>query len=251
MKDTTKRRFLTLLAMKISPFFYRREGPCVPISPWAIVKMGRSIDLTEAATIAFIGCQTNIPVPKVYCSFIHKGTTYIVMERIRGKTLAGAWPGLSDSERDNVMMQLRNFVQEMRALPAPGLSVQSCVGGSLRDSRIPRPEPRFGPFSSILSFHHWRREGLQLDQCSYDDCNGKVVGNQAHDNYAGWRIGHGPARIYARRHESFQHYCSRRQNRSCYRLGVFRVVPSLLGIYVSLAWEQDEAGMAAHGSKVY
>jgi aminoglycoside phosphotransferase len=165
IKDTAMRRCFTLLAMKTMARFYRCDGPCVPISPCVIVKKGRSIDLTEAATMTFIAAQTNIPVPRVYCSFVRKRSTYIVMQRIRGKTLAAAWPGLSDVEREHVLMQLRNIIQELRALPAQNFAIQSCVGGSLRDSRIPRSKPRFGPFPSILEFHHWLREGLQLDQC--------------------------------------------------------------------------------------
>lgn len=165
IKDTAIRRCLTLLAIKTIARFYKCDGPCVPIAPWAIVKKVNGVNLTEAATILFIASQTNIPVPHVYCSFVRKKSTYIVMERIPGKTLAAAWPGLSDLEREHVLMQLRNIIQELRALPAPDHSVQSCVGGSLRDSRIPRREPRFGPFPSILAFHHWLREGLQLDQC--------------------------------------------------------------------------------------
>ncbi|KID93385.1 protein kinase subdomain-containing protein, partial [Metarhizium majus ARSEF 297] len=168
IKDTAMRRYLTLLAMITIARFYRCDGPCVPISPCTIVKKCKSTNLTEAATMAFIASKTNIPVPHVYCSFIRKNSTYIVMERVPGKTLAAAWPGLSDLERENILMQLRSIVRELRALPPPDQAVQSCVGGSLRDSRIPRPEPRFGPFRSILAFHYWLREGLQLEQCPDD-----------------------------------------------------------------------------------
>ncbi|GAO15683.1 uncharacterized protein UV8b_01542 [Ustilaginoidea virens] len=165
VKDTAIRRCLTLLAIKTIARLYRYDGPCVPISPCVIVKKGKSIDVTEAATMMFIARQTSIPVPRVYCAFVRKRSTYLVMERIRGKTLAAAWPGLSDLEREHVLTQLRNIVQELRALPPPDCAVQSCVGGSLRDSRIPRSKPRFGPFPSIPAFHLWLRDGLQLPQC--------------------------------------------------------------------------------------
>ncbi|KAK7574794.1 hypothetical protein V3481_016766 [Fusarium oxysporum f. sp. vasinfectum] len=54
--------------------------------------------------------------------------------------------------------------QVLRALvPPDGVEVQSCLGGSLRDSRIPRSRPRFGPFKTIQDFHRWLREDLEPD----------------------------------------------------------------------------------------
>ena len=38
--------------------------------------------------------------------------------------------------------------------------MESCVGGSLFDSRIPRGMPRFGPFKTIQDFHFWLRRDL-------------------------------------------------------------------------------------------
>ncbi|EGX93679.1 Protein kinase-like domain [Cordyceps militaris CM01] len=110
--------------------------------------------------MAFIAARTKIPVPRVHCSFTRRNVTYIVMERMRGKTLADAWPSLSDADVERILLQLRGMLDELRAVPAPGTAIQSCIGGSLRDSRIPRPEPRFGPFSTTHAFHEWLREGL-------------------------------------------------------------------------------------------
>ena len=84
------------------------------------------------------------------------------MERIQGITLAEAYASLSDADRESVLAQLRAMLQELRKLPAPaGAGVQSCVGGSLRDCRIPHCRPRFGPFDTIQDFHLWLREGLR------------------------------------------------------------------------------------------
>lgn len=154
------RRFLTLIALKTTSRFYQWNGPCVPLSSRIVVKKGTDVHLTEAATMAFIAARTKIPVPRVHCSFTRRNVTYIVMERMRGKTLADAWPSLSDADVERILLQLRGMLDELRAVPAPGTAIQSCIGGSLRDSRIPRPEPRFGPFSTTHAFHEWLREGL-------------------------------------------------------------------------------------------
>lgn len=44
------------------------------------------------------------------------------------------------------------------------MRVESYVGGSLRDSRIPKSKPRFGPFDTIQGFHCWLRDDLKLEE---------------------------------------------------------------------------------------
>lgn len=163
--NTFIHRSLVLLALNTTARFYTWMGFCVPITRNKIVKTGPYVHLTEGATMKFIEKNTSIPVPKVYCSFVRKNRAHIVMERIRGDELPTAWKKLSEESRQKVFDQLKHMVQEMRSLqPPPETGVESCVGGSLRDSRIPRSCPRFGPFKTIQDFHLWLREGLQPSQ---------------------------------------------------------------------------------------
>ncbi|KAK4206566.1 hypothetical protein QBC37DRAFT_356730, partial [Rhypophila decipiens] len=95
----------------------------------------------------------SIPVPRVYCSFVHKNRAYILMERIQGQPLAKVWKALSDADRESIFTQLRGMIMELRALqPPPGTGVESSGAGSLRDSRIARSRSRFGPFRTIQDF---------------------------------------------------------------------------------------------------
>lgn len=112
------------------------------------------------------------------------------MERVRGQTLADAWPSLSQAEIEDILSQLRGMLQELRSLPSTSSGIESCVGGSLRDSRIPRSTPRFGPFASTLAFHHWLREGLDPEQHKkrdgleaedWDDIKRMVAMQDGHD----------------------------------------------------------------------
>lgn len=160
------RRYLTIAALKTTARFFRRRGSCQPISRRLIVKTGPEIDLTEACTLDFVAAKTSVPVPRVVCSFVRNGRAYIVMRRISGVTVAQAWPSLSEAERASILDQLREMFIELRKLAPPSGAVQSCTYGSLRDSRIPKAEPRFGPFNSIQVFHAWLRDGLQADQTS-------------------------------------------------------------------------------------
>jgi aminoglycoside phosphotransferase len=139
--------------------FHKSHGCCTPISKHIIVKARRGANLTEAATMKFVAERTSIPVPKVYCSFVYKDCTYIVMERIRGEDLPGAWGSLSETARQQVTVELKVMVQQLRALkPSSDTGVESCIGGALYDPRLPS-RPLFGPFKSIRDFHFWLREG--------------------------------------------------------------------------------------------
>jgi aminoglycoside phosphotransferase len=169
INNTFIRRMVTRLALKTTARFYSRDGVCVPISNHRIVKSGIWVHLTEAATMKYVAQNTSLPVPKVYCSFVHKGRAYIVMERIRGNDLPKAWPKLSEESQENIFTQLRRMLQELRALQPPGTGVESCVGGSLYDSRILRKISRFGPFKTIQEFHLYLRENTDPSKIQRTD----------------------------------------------------------------------------------
>jgi serine/threonine protein kinase len=157
-------RLFTRIALKTWGKLYKLNGFCRPISRKLIVKIGPRVDLTEAATMKFISENTSIPVPKVYCSFVHKDRTYILMERVKGKMIGNVLDGLEHDGQQRIFAQLKRMMDELRSLvPPPGTGVQSCTGGNLWDSRIARSRTRFGPFSTIQDFHFWLRDGFRYD----------------------------------------------------------------------------------------
>lgn len=70
------------------------------------IKFGDSVPLAEANTLRFIAQHTSIPVPKVHHAFVHYGKTYILMERIRGETVAQRWCSLSDASKTSLFRSL-------------------------------------------------------------------------------------------------------------------------------------------------
>ncbi|KAG8630389.1 hypothetical protein KVT40_002008 [Elsinoe batatas] len=102
-------------------------------------------------------CHTR--APKVHCAFVRNGKSYIVMEKMRGHPIPQVWKKLSPQSREKVLAQLKGMLDELRALSPPDPNkVQSCVGGSLTDCRIPHCQPRMGRWESIQDFHRWLRQ---------------------------------------------------------------------------------------------
>ncbi|KAF2765594.1 serine/threonine protein kinase [Teratosphaeria nubilosa] len=64
----------------------------------------------------------------------------------------------------------------LRALkPPPGTGVESCIGGSLFDSRIAHLRDRSGPFTTIQDFHFWLRQGFSKSaMAGHDDPDGEL-----------------------------------------------------------------------------
>ncbi|KAG9942170.1 kinase subdomain-containing protein, partial [Aureobasidium melanogenum] len=156
-------RIFTRVALKTLAKLHKSDGYCSPISRKLIIKTGPWVDLTEAATMRFIAENTSIPVPKVHCSFVHKGRTYILMERIKGEMIGKVLGALEEDDQRKVFAQLKRMVDEMRSLPPPSnTGIQSCTGGSLWDSRIGRCKSRFGPFATVQEFHFWLRNGFRF-----------------------------------------------------------------------------------------
>lgn len=127
------------------------------------VKYGSRVRLSEASTMCFISRNTSIPVPKVLCAFTHHGSTYIVMERIKGDILGAGWVKRSDKSKSK-LEQLKKMIQEMRELrPPEGMGIANVDGGSLFDCRVPGTSLCLGPFRCIKEFHRHLREGMEFN----------------------------------------------------------------------------------------
>lgn len=128
------------------------------------VKYGSRINLSEASTMRFIAENTDIPVPKIFCSFIHSGRTYIVMERITGDIIGNGWVRRSEESKAKLLGQLKENITKMRELQPPeNIGVASVDGGTLFDCRDLGPTLRFGPFDTTQDFHRYLRRGMEFD----------------------------------------------------------------------------------------
>ena len=111
----------------------------------------------------YIAENTSIPVPKVYCAFKHKGTVYIVMERLEGEYIGRGWGLKSEETRANILSQIKGMMKELRNIPCPkGIGIANVDGGSIYDQNLPQAHDRnrFGPFRDVAGFHSYLRNGM-------------------------------------------------------------------------------------------
>ncbi|OAA66664.1 Protein kinase-like domain protein [Niveomyces insectorum RCEF 264] len=123
--------------------------------------------LNEGRALQIVKQNTSIPVPKVYCSFKHRGRVYILMERLPGRSLSDDWVFRSDESKAKILAQLRLMITELRRVPRPpprdgvdnAAVVSGIDGGQFYDGNLPKK--RFwGPFTTVKDFHRELRGGL-------------------------------------------------------------------------------------------
>jgi len=154
-------RHLLLLVIRLVGHFRGRTGSVLMLSKDLCVKYGQRTNLVEAQTMVFVARNTTLPVPKVHCAFVHKGCTYILMERINGQPLGKSWMQRSPASKLMILECLKKLVSQMRCLHTDSNRIRSVTGGSLYDPRMPTTAGRFGPFEDVQQFHCHLRHGIQ------------------------------------------------------------------------------------------
>lgn len=135
-------------------------GPVLLLPDGTVVKVGNPAFLQlEAEATKYARDHTQLPIPRVYDFFTssdgHKG--YLVMQHMPGDMLQRKWRFLSSEQRNSIMAQVRNMIEELRAIPQP--EPQGWIGsssrGAFRDFHI-RSNETYGPFPSEAAFNTFR-----------------------------------------------------------------------------------------------
>lgn len=103
INDTWLNRLLVLAAIKILRRFRPRRGSILLLTDSVCIKYGPLHHLPEASTMEFIARNTSIPVPRIHCAFKRNGSTYIVMERIKGESIVYGWTSRSAESKTNIL----------------------------------------------------------------------------------------------------------------------------------------------------
>ncbi|XPS78067.1 hypothetical protein M3J09_010087 [Ascochyta lentis] len=125
------------------------------------IKFGAAVTLSEANTLQFIAKHTSIPVPRVHHAFTHHGKAYILMERVRGETIAKRWQSLSEASKLSIFKQLKQITNELRSVPCQANGVSNLDGGPIHDYRLQTSS--WGPFCTVTDFHSSLRNNLTLE----------------------------------------------------------------------------------------
>lgn len=161
INNTWLRRYTVLASIALLKRIRPRSGIVLMLTDNICVKYGPHVHLAEASAVRFVAQNTSIPVPKIYCSFTHRGWTYIVMERIHGTYLAQGWVHRSEESKAKILSKLKSLLQQLRTLSPPGPGISNVDGGSLYDCRLPGTSSRFGPFETVQDFHKYLRGGMK------------------------------------------------------------------------------------------
>ena len=120
----------------------------------SFIKGGKRVRLTEALTMDFISRNTTIHIPKLLDIFSIKGDVYIVQQYINAPVLEDVWRRLSIVEKRSSVLQLKNCLDQLRALKPPDSDrVQAIDGSGFIDERLGTGE--LGPFDDHDAFHRF------------------------------------------------------------------------------------------------
>lgn len=82
-----------------------------------VVKYGLAINIAEAQCLwAVRNLVPSLPVPELYGWRQDNGQTFIYMQLIDGITLEEGWPDLDIEEKNNICIELRHILGDLRQL---------------------------------------------------------------------------------------------------------------------------------------
>lgn len=97
-----------------------------------VVKFGPEVRMAEAEALHLVSESTTIAAPQLKSAYTLDGVTYIVMSSEPGETLSGYWDSASESTRNDVLYQLSDYVQQLRAIKGEfigGIDHSPCQDG--------------------------------------------------------------------------------------------------------------------------
>ncbi|KAF2873832.1 hypothetical protein BDV95DRAFT_354371 [Massariosphaeria phaeospora] len=101
------------------------SGKVVGVGVHFVVKYGAVVNLQKGQTMLFLQHSSTVSLPRIYALYQKQGPnndtySYIVMERIRGPTLASIWLKIGPTAKEAVASKLRHVFEEIRRLESPG-----------------------------------------------------------------------------------------------------------------------------------
>jgi aminoglycoside phosphotransferase (APT) family kinase protein len=158
-----------------------------------VVKYGHRVTSTEADTLAFVGANTTLPVPKLLGLYVHNNITYIIMSRLPGTPLLKLLSAMSLEEMNVVTSDLKLMMDQLRALNITDFETESYIGlvrrGPCRDMIFRSGYESKGPFSTeeamyeniierwinSIPLHPMPGSSIQFTRRLYQDTSGNHI----------------------------------------------------------------------------
>ncbi|KAF2763201.1 UROD/MetE-like protein [Pseudovirgaria hyperparasitica] len=118
-----------------------------------IVKTGNATSMAEAAALRLVREQTSIPVPEVFDAYMRDDDAEcgaIIMEYVQGDVLRDIWPQMTQTEKDSIVDQLRDYMIQLREISSDFIG--SVDKTPCRDQFFSEEPDMFGPFESEGDF---------------------------------------------------------------------------------------------------
>lgn len=141
------------------------------LTPGTVAKPSQELeddppDAPEANTLELVLAKTTIPVPRVRRVVKQKWDYLIVMDYIKGPTLAQVWSGLPLWRKIYIAFTLRRYVRQLRRLTAsPATPVGPLSNHGPRGCESPifgQVQSRRGPFASYAELSAYFNEGHKI-----------------------------------------------------------------------------------------
>ncbi|KAG2418927.1 hypothetical protein HFD88_002030 [Aspergillus terreus] len=134
-----------------------KQGACLVFADSdMVVKYGYGVRLAEAEAMFLVSKRTTIATPKLLSAYVLDGTGYIVMSYEEGEPLAHYWDRVSEAEQEKILLQLRNYVEQMRGVKGDfigGIDYSSCCDGIFEGGFGDYTKYSYGPYESEESFN--------------------------------------------------------------------------------------------------
>ncbi|KAJ5385469.1 kinase-like domain-containing protein [Penicillium concentricum] len=120
-----------------------------------VVKFGHGVALSEAEALHLASTRTTIATPRLLSAYILDDVGYIVMSYVAGEPLEQYWDRASQVEKDCILEQLRDYVNQMREIPGDfigGLDRSPCRDGIFEAGYGDYTKYSYGPYLSEESF---------------------------------------------------------------------------------------------------
>lgn len=153
----------------------QQEGASrVFFTEYYVVKYGGAVYPNEGQALLYLEDHIpEVPAPRLLSMFQDAKQTFIIMERVPGKTLEEAWGDMSDEEKDEIMLELKTSFDKMREHQCPWPNFfGGADGGPVPFFLFWTPEMKreiSGPFQSEDAFNMGLVKKYEEEQ-AYNKC---------------------------------------------------------------------------------